>query len=52
MIDDNGAIDDIDTSLTFQNLFCLLELISEQGGGGLGQFTPLQEEVFMLTDSF
>jgi len=55
IIDDNGAIDHIpicDTSSTFQNLFCLLELISEQGSGGLGQFTPLKEVVFMLTDNF
>ena len=52
MIDDDDHIPMCDTSITFQNLFCLLELISEQGGGGLGQFTPLKEEVFMLTDSF
>ncbi len=55
MIDDNGVIDHnltYDTSLTFENLFCLLKLISEQGSGGLGQFTSLKGEIFMLTNSF
>ena len=54
MIDVDSAIDHnpaCGASSPFQNLFCLLELISEQGSGGLGQFIPLKEEVFTLTDS-
>ena len=51
-IDDNGAIDSTrDTPLALENLFGLLELISEQGSGGLGQFIPL-EEMFVLKKTF
>lgn len=41
-----------DIHLAFGNLFCLLELISEQGSGGLGQFTASSEFFFVLINNF